>query len=260
MRIRDLVVSWMKKHHTNLYSLLFRHYYYWMPKQAPVDKMIEEILKEKKDVFFIQIGANDGIRNDPLYPLRSKYSWKGILIEPQKRAFSELQRNFQNNRLLTLVNAAISSETSSKQLYRLSFSEENWATARSSFKRETLKRSIDAGIVDKLAIAHGVEVPFSKESYITSEPVQSLTFDDLVKTYNIDHVDFLLIDTEGFDYEILKLIDLRTYKPLIVLYEYKHLSLEDYRSSVQLMRSCGYKLYRKEESDILAILSDKDYN
>ena len=232
---------------------MFRYYYHWMPRQVSVNNLVEDVLRKKKDIFFIQIGANDGIRNDPLLSLRNKYSWKGILIEPQKSAFRKLQHNFEGNRNLVLVNAAISNKSGVQQLYRLSFSEEEWATARSSFKRETLKRSIDAGIVDKLAIAHGIEVPSSKESYITSEPVQSLTFDDLVKTYNVDHVDFLLIDTEGFDYEILKLIDLRRYKPLIVFYEYKHLSLEDYRSSVQLMRSCGYKLYRKEDSDILAV-------
>ena len=253
MRIRDLVVAWMKKYHTNLYRLLFRHYYYWMPKQAPVDEMIEEILKEKKDVFFIQIGANDGIRNDPLYPLRSKYSWKGILIEPQKKAFSKLQRNFQNNRLLTLVNAAISSETGLKQLYRLSFSEENWATARSSFNRETLERSIEAGIIDKLAEDHGVEVPSLKTEYITSEHVQCFTFDHLVESYHVERIDFLMIDTEGFDYEILKSINFDKYSPSVIVYEYKHLTLAHYRDSVRMMKQRNYKLYRRGESDIIAI-------
>ena len=40
-------------------------------------------------VFFIQVGANDGVINDPLHPLVKSLKWQGILIEPQQRVFKD---------------------------------------------------------------------------------------------------------------------------------------------------------------------------
>ena len=42
--------------------------------------------------YFVQIGAHDGIMHDPLHKFLSKNEWSGILVEPQKDAFSLLTR------------------------------------------------------------------------------------------------------------------------------------------------------------------------
>jgi hypothetical protein len=34
-------------------------------------------------VSFVQIGANDGVQEDPCYPWINRFPWKGVLVEPQ---------------------------------------------------------------------------------------------------------------------------------------------------------------------------------
>ena len=40
----------------------------------------------------------------------------------------------------------------------------------------------------------------------------SITFDKICSNHNITNIDYLQIDTEGFDSEIIKMIDLSKYK------------------------------------------------
>lgn len=54
-------------------------------------------------------------------------------------------------------------------------------------------------------------------------------------------IDVLLIDTEGFDYEILKRFDFDRVRPKVIIYECVHLSGEDQRGAVSRLASYGYK-------------------
>jgi hypothetical protein len=49
--------------------------------QASQDKFILEILKNKKNGFFLEIGSHDPIYINNTYILETKYNWKGIMIE-----------------------------------------------------------------------------------------------------------------------------------------------------------------------------------
>ena len=48
---------------------------------------------------------------------------------------------------------------------------------------------------------------------------KSITFDKICSNHNITNIEYLQIDTEGFDTEIIKMIDLSKYK--IKTIEYK---------------------------------------
>lgn len=49
--------------------------------------------------------------------------------------------------------------------------------------------------------------------------VKSITFDEICKIYNITEIELLQIDTEGFDSEIIDMIDLSKYKINNIIYE-----------------------------------------
>ena len=53
--------------------------------------------------------------------------------------------------------------------------------------------------------------------------IKILVFDDLVKKYNINEIEYLFVDTEGYDYKIIKSIDFNKIKINKVKFEYKHL-------------------------------------
>lgn len=49
--------------------------------QAQQDKFVLNILKEKKNGYFLEIGSNDPININNTYLLEKQYDWKGIMIE-----------------------------------------------------------------------------------------------------------------------------------------------------------------------------------
>jgi hypothetical protein len=49
--------------------------------QAQQDKFVLNILKEKKNGYFLEIGSNHPININNTYLLETKYDWKGIMVE-----------------------------------------------------------------------------------------------------------------------------------------------------------------------------------
>ena len=71
-------------------------------------ELIRRIFKFQSDVFFIQIGSNDGKTGDPLYPLVNKYSkYRGLFVEPVPYLFERLVDNYSFRKNLLFENAAI---------------------------------------------------------------------------------------------------------------------------------------------------------
>ena len=68
------------------------------------------VKKLPEDVFFVEIGANDGIDFDPIYQAVIKKKWSGVYIEPQKSVFLKLQSNFQGRENIFFENIAITKE------------------------------------------------------------------------------------------------------------------------------------------------------
>jgi hypothetical protein len=78
--------------------------------------------------------------------------------------------------------------------------------------------------------------------FIQSERIEAMTLGDLFAKHAIDAIDFLHIDTEGHDYEIIKQLQLRRIKPQIMIVEFKHLRYwECYRLINKLRRN--YELF-----------------
>src|SRR4051812_25620205 len=56
---------------------------------------------------FVQIGANDGLHDDPVRQHALAHRWRGILVEPDPVHFARLTSNYAGHSNLTLVNAAV---------------------------------------------------------------------------------------------------------------------------------------------------------
>jgi len=69
-------------------------------------------------------------------------------------------------------------------------------------------------------------------------------------------LDLLLIDTEGYDLELLELFDFERFRPDIVRFEHVHLSRADWDEAVELLARRGYRVLR-EEYDTTAYLSPR---
>ena len=180
---------------------------------------------------FITIGANDGVRNDPLLGFIEKFNWQGILVEPMPENFKKLKANHQHNQNLILENVGIAEADGLFDFYYVKDigpEDPDWLSQISSFNKETFYKNI-VGVPDI-------------ESRIGVMGVPGITFDRLLSRHDINHIDLIMIDTEGFDYKILSSIDLKKYNPKMIVFEYEWLTNHEIKQAKRQLWDAGYRV------------------
>lgn len=204
-------------------------------------------------VFVIQIGANDGINHDPIHKFIKRDGWKGVLVEPQPDVFRhKLFPLYRRNKGIHLENIALCDELGLMEMYRISFSTERWATGLTTLDFKTLKDKVDSGSIATTARNNGVEPPKRKEDFIEKIKVETKSFEFLFDKYNIQNVDVLQIDAEGYDYEIIKMFNIEKHQPKVVVFETDHLDAETYKEVENHFEKNNY-LIKKISRDTLAV-------
>jgi FkbM family methyltransferase len=240
--IRKIISQYINPSHFYIYRK------YFVKKFSPSDKNLFNYLKYysyKKDcdITFLQIGGNDGIKGDPIHHFVERHHWKGYVLEPQKEVFeNELKETYRNNDHINLINAAISDHSGSQQLYKISFSQNRWATGLASFKKENIIKNIDNGYIAMRAKEEGVTMPENIEDCIAVENVITLSFQDLISELESPNLDLIAIDTEGYDYNILKMIDFNLTTPDLILYENVSFSIEQKNEINSILSTNNYKV------------------
>lgn len=200
----------------------------------------------------LQIGANDGAINDPVHPFLRDYAWRGLLVEPLSDVFAhQLARTYAGNPRVTLVNRAIAPAEGVLTLHRLAFSRERWATGLTSACRTTIEKHIASGYIRRQAAKHGTPLPADERDWIEATSVQTTTVAALLAAHDFPSYDVLCVDTEGFDFEVLKLADLSRHRPDLVIYESKHLRPAD-ALAAQALFGPVYRLFR-DGGDTIAV-------
>lgn len=183
--------------------------------------------------FFIQIGANDGRRYDPIFRLVKSFGIAGLAVEPIKDYFRDLEINYKGSKVIP-VNKAIYFRKGKVLINRAIDSKElpEWAKGIASIDPEHHKKS-------------GIDSRF-----IAQEEVEAITFNDLLDEYGIRSVDLIQIDVEGFDKEIIKMIPFDRISPKIIQFEHglpnNVMSKADFLEILSLLIDKGYKIAMKE--------------
>ena len=183
------------------------------------------------DFCFIQIGAYDGLENDPVSAWVRQYQWRGVLLEPQERFYNKLCHNYRDQPQLNIVNKALAGGEESQTLYRIDCARDGlpaWAPQLASFNKDVL-------------LSHADAIPDIRD-LIVEESVACTTFSALIREFDLQRVNLLLIDTEGFDFEIIKMIPWDTITPDIIYFEHLHLSPADYEACCAQLVEKGYTL------------------
>ena len=194
------------------------------------------------DALFIQIGANDGFTGDPLHELitRPDTRWRGVLIEPVAHLFAELSKRYANKPALRLERAAIGERDGEITIHRLDTTAHDplWLEQVPSIEPEILRRTAQQlGASDKATV---------------TETVACLSVATLLARHGIEHLDLLVIDTEGWDWRILRQFDLGALRPELILYEHQHLGEEERGQAQEFLRRHDYDWVETEEGDTLA--------
>lgn len=198
--------------------------------------------------FFVQVGANDGKTNDPLYRIIKEHKPSGLLIEPIHAVFEKLQLNYRDHDNLHFANVALAKNSGYKTIYTIkeSFQQEYAdytgfnATGLASFDKDHLTKHLLKNMSEYFADKQAID-------YLEEITVETLDFNSLVKRYKLSRVDVLQVDCEGYDYEVIKMFDFEKFDPVIINYEHKHLTEEDRAACEMLLKEKGYKLFSHAE-------------
>jgi FkbM family methyltransferase len=220
-------------------------YKYWYPKPWKFD-VLKCYAAFKRNVYFIQVGSNNGVTGDPIHTFIQQYGWKGVLVEPVPYLFEELVKNYQSYAgSLIFENSAIGNQDGRLPFYRLQKSDKPdlpvWYDQLGSFNKEVIWRH-------RSAIPHFDEL-------VMEDNVNTMTFESLIRKHNISKTDLLHIDTEGYDYEVLKGTPLVKLGIELVMFEHVHLSDSDYRCALNLLRKQGF-VYGINYTDTIAVKKD----
>jgi FkbM family methyltransferase len=183
-------------------------------------------LPKKKDGFYIDIGANDGLMSSNTY-IFEQIGWKGICVEPQPNIFKYYLKKFRN---CDCYNVALSSHSNEN----VEFFQAYGANALS-------------GLNEGMSEAHK---NWAKEyGKVEIIKVKTMIFSELMEKYpSITEIDFMSIDVEGHEMEILKTIDFEKYKfKLITIEKSEPEKIKNY------MKEKGYKLFMEIGVDIMFI-------
>ena len=175
-----------------------------------------------KKGFFVEFGAADGVALSNSYLLENEFGWSGILCEPSRSWHEDLKRN----RSCIIDTRCVYSKTGDQ----VGFSE-NYIGELS-------------GITDFNGDDHNGIL----NRTITSYQVETISLLDLLKSHSAPkHIEFLSVDTEGSEFEILNAFDFSQYTFGAICVE--HNFLQNRSKVANLLISNGYRQVYPELSE-----------
>ncbi|MDO8563871.1 MAG: FkbM family methyltransferase [Nanoarchaeota archaeon] len=157
------------------------------------DLWILDVLQRKKNGFFIEAGAVDGISSSSTYVLEKYFGWRGILIEPGPM-YKFLVKNRKKSICLKYT---LSDRNGSEDFYY--FPESKW--------RSCTKKNFNKNI-SKINEGHRHKINFP----IVTMRLKSIKLSSLLDKYKAPKViDFLSLDLEGAEFDVLKKFPFRKY-------------------------------------------------
>jgi len=193
---------------------------------------IEEIIKFKPNGTFLDIGAYDGITGSNTYTLEKLLNWKGLLVECNP----------------DIANRCVSNRTSSvctKAIYKTSNEFIDFLIPTG--------HEIDGGIEQLSGIKNFLRsesIHAFENSYKTSKVIQvpTININDLLRSYELSEIDYMSLDVEGYELEILKELDTSTFKIHYLTVE--HATVERYKNEIhKVLLSKGYMFVRENRWD-----------
>ena len=176
----------------------------------------------KRNGFFVEFGATNGLELSNTFLLEEKFGWSGILAEPARVWHDDLNKNRTCN-IETKCVWSKSDET-------LSFHESDVAVLSTASALQTMP---DGNKDDRLA----------GKQY----DVQTISLDDLLKKYSAPkRIDYLSIDTEGSEYQILSNFDFNLYDIRVITVE--HNFMPDREKIYKLLTSNGFFRVQTDKS------------
>jgi FkbM family methyltransferase len=228
------------------------------PALTSLETAMTTLLACQGHVRVVQVGANDGVFNDPLHSflMQHRYETSVLLIEPQPYLIPILSDNYKNHPAHFVANLAVG-QPGTLSLYAVD--EQCWLdcvvpyadgwppyrapTGITSGEREYVLEWLRRHYKGAMAI----------EDAVVAFTTKSMPLIDLITHAQFElPVDVLQVDTEGFDDEVLYHSSLDHLAPKIINFEHTALSSARLRKLATALTGMGYVL-QSTTTDTLAI-------
>jgi FkbM family methyltransferase len=199
--------------------------------QALQDLFLDRwVFRELEGGRFIDIGAHDGLTYSNSWFFETVRRWQGVCIEPNPSVFKRLLAN----RMCTTLNCCIADVAGPVR-----------------FQKITGYSEMLSGIVDKYEAEHMQRIRDEMGEHGGSSEiitVQARTFGDVVAEHGVSEVNYLSIDTEGGELQILTTIDFRKVFVHAISTEYR---VPQRETMIAVMRDKNFELIKSMGSDLL---------
>jgi len=207
----------------------------------------------------VQVGANDGKYNDPIYDfVRDNQGRTQIaLIEPQKELIPYLQENYSFHSYADIYNGAIGLEKGSFELYRIK--QEHWGAVNAGYGDDWPDYRVPTGVTtsDQQQLAKWVSENIQSNRHpneiIEQYGVEMVRPSSILKKSEMDSVCLLQVDTEGMDDEVVYSFFKEHIYPSIINIESKLLSGPEQKTVKKTLSDNGYQVYDYTTSETLGI-------
>jgi FkbM family methyltransferase len=191
---------------------------------SDLDRQIEKYL-DFDSGFFVELGANDGLLSSNTFYFEKYRKWRGVLIEPAPNLYLECRKNRSEEN--TIVCAACVSSDYKDDLVKIVYSNSMSVTL-----------NVETDLGDNLAHAElGRQFLRPWETVFTFGASARTLSSILAEAGAPDVVDFLSLDVEGVELEVLKGVDHKAFRFRYMLVECR--DIERLRSYLEPL---GYRL------------------
>ena len=173
-----------------------------------------------------------------------------LLVEPVPHNIRAINENLKEFKNIHLEPVAVASVRETKDFFFVKATSINklkkhWASGIGSFNKNHL-------------LNHRTKRFLIEEDDIDKIPIKTVKFEDLIDKYSITEIDKILIDIEGYEYEILRDMDLKKVRINSILFEYKHFdgyqkTGEKLEEILKKFEENNYKTSKVDEENILAV-------
>lgn len=213
---------------------------------------------ENKKLNLLQIGANNGIQDDPFRESIIKYQINSYLLEPIPEYYNMLIHNYAEYNWVKCYNIAITNEDGENEMLYVppvSYLPE-WTRGLGTF--DTSKNFLGgmSGLGTEqndyqLTEDHS-QTDFYKaiKNIAKTVTVKTNTLNTFLNTINLSHIDIYASDTEGFDWVVFNQLDLNKFSPKIIFMETHTLGSEQNSLINNKLIKHGYTILEKNRDTV----------